>query len=114
MMVDQLQADDEVENAIGRAVARVRLEEPVGHDAVLGDAVEHAVGADDGRVDRARQDQEADDDHEGVEQQLEPSPGRPRSWPGRRSGCRNILHAHVVGDHQHGQEADAAPSSTRL
>ena len=33
---------------------RVRLEEPVGHHAVFGHAVEHAVGADDRRVDRAR------------------------------------------------------------
>ena len=43
---------------------RVRLEEPVGQDAVLGDAVEHAVGADDRRVDRPGEDQEADDDDE--------------------------------------------------
>ena len=43
--------------------------------AVFGHAVEHAVGADDGRVDRAGQDQEADHHHEGVQQQ----PGRRRA-----------------------------------
>ena len=42
----------------------MRLEEPVGQDAVLGHAVEDAVGADDGGVDRAGQDQEADHHHE--------------------------------------------------
>ena len=39
------------------------LEEPIGQDAVLGHAVKHAVGADDRRIDRSRQDQEADHHH---------------------------------------------------
>ncbi len=38
----------------------MRLEKPGGHDAVLGDAIENAVGTDDRGVDRAGKDQEAD------------------------------------------------------
>ena len=57
----------------------MRLEEPVGQHAVLGDAVEHAVGADDGRVDGAGKDQEADDDDEAFEEQLEQTAARRRS-----------------------------------
>src|ERR1035441_10073995 len=45
--------------------------EPLGQDAILGHAVEHAVGADDGGVDGAGEDQSADQDDESVEQQTE-------------------------------------------
>src|SRR5262249_24144298 len=65
---EELEKQDQVEQAVGGAVARMRLAEPIGHDAVLADAVEHAIGADDGGVDRPGQDQEAHHDHEGVEQ----------------------------------------------
>ena len=51
------------------AVALVRMAEPVGQHAVLGDAVEHAVGADDRGVDRAGQNQEADEHDEDAERQ---------------------------------------------
>ena len=46
---------------------RVRLAEPVEQHAVLGHAVHHAVGADDGRIDRAGENQHAHDHHEDVE-----------------------------------------------
>ena len=79
---------DQVDQPRGRAVPGVRLEEPVGQHAVLGDAVEHAVGADDRRVDGAREDQEADAHDQRVEDQPRPLRARRRSSPGRRSGCR--------------------------
>ena len=118
MIVTSCKTDDQVQDAVGRAVARMRLEEPVGHDAVLGHAVEHAVGADDRRVDRAGQDQEADDDDEGVEHQprhrrpdhvhrqaadqvvgVDPSCGRRRESAARPgSRCRPVRHQAVDED----------------
>ena len=69
----------------------MRLEEPVGQHAVLGDAVEDAVGADDRRVDRAGQDQEADDDDE--------------------ARCSKSLSS-ARADDVHGQAADQVVGST--
>jgi len=45
---EQLHPRDEVQQPIRRAELGVRPQKPVGQHAVLGDAVEHAVGADDG------------------------------------------------------------------
>ena len=45
----------------------VRMPEPVGQHAILGDAIQHAVGADDGGVDGARQNQHAYQHDEAVE-----------------------------------------------
>ena len=89
----QLQAHDQEQDAVGRAVAAVRLEEPVGHDAVFGHAVQHAVGADDRRVHRAGQDQEADDHHEAVQQPAGPTsgPGMYIASPPIRLSCRVFM-----------------------
>ena len=110
---EQLQADDQVEDAMRGAEAAMRLEKPVGQHAVLGHAVEHAVGADDGRIDRPGQDQEADDDHEGVQQQ----PGQRRADHVHRQAADEVvgvvLHADFVGDQQHGQEGDAGRQHAR-
>ena len=54
-MVNNLQEDDQVDDAVGGAESRMWLAEPVGEDAVFGDAIEDAVGADDGGIDRAGQ-----------------------------------------------------------
>src|SRR5271169_6164958 len=66
---EELQPYDEVDDAIGGAIPLVWTTEPVGEDAVLGDAVEHAVRTDDGGVDSAGQNQESDDNDEGTEGQ---------------------------------------------
>ena len=89
----------------------MRLEEPVGQDAVLGHAVEHAVGADDRRVDRPGQDQEADDDDEGVQAAASAQSG-PTTFIARPPIRLSAYFAmrDVVGDDHHGQEADAARS----
>ena len=96
-----------IKQPIGGAVVRVRLEEPVGQDAILGNAVEDAVGADDGGVDGAGQDQEADDDDEAFEEQLEHV--GPDDVPGQAADqvFRVELHAHFIGNQEHGEKADA-------
>ena len=66
-----LQQDDGVDDAIGGAEALVRLAEPIEQHAVFGDAVHDAVGADDGGVEGAGENEHADDDHKDVEQQLQ-------------------------------------------
>src|SRR5262249_17481172 len=102
-----LHPGDQIEHAVSGSVTGVRLEEPIGQNAILGDAVEHAVGADDSRVHRASQDQKADDDHEGLQGQLDE--GRTDNVPGQaRDQIAAVeFHAHFVGDDEHGQEADA-------
>src|SRR5882724_781021 len=68
---EELKDHHHVDNAVAGAVALVRDSEPVGEDAVLGDAVEDAVGADDGGVDGTGEDEESDDDDESAEGEAE-------------------------------------------
>ena len=91
-----LQQRDEVDDAVGGAKAFVRLAEPVQQDAIFGHAVQHAVGADDRGVDRARKNQHAHDHHEDVEHQ--PQQLRPRQVH-RQSAQQvvRVLVADVVG-----------------
>ncbi len=68
---EELQEDDQVHDPVGGAEAGMRLAEPVGEDAVFGDAVEDAVGADDRGIDRAGENEEAHDHDEGAEDQFQ-------------------------------------------
>ena len=56
---DQLQQHDRIDQSRGGAEAVVRMAEPVGQHAILGDAIEHAVGADDRGIDGPGQQQHA-------------------------------------------------------
>ena len=84
---EKLQEDDQIDDPVGGAEARMRLAEPVGENAVFGNAVEDAVGADDRGIDRAGEDQEAHDHDEGAENQPQQQRARTDTWPARRSGC---------------------------
>src|SRR5271163_955989 len=66
---DDLQQHDDVDDAVAGAKAWMRLAEPRAKHAVFGNTVEHAVGTDDGGVDRAGQNDGADDYHEAVKDQ---------------------------------------------
>src|SRR5712675_2763096 len=44
---EDLQAHDDVDDAIASAIAGVRLPEPLGEDAVFGNTIQYAVGTDD-------------------------------------------------------------------
>ena len=66
---DDLQRDDDVDDAVAGAEARVRLAEPGAENAIFGNAVQYAVGADDGGVHRARQNNGADNYYEAVKDQ---------------------------------------------
>src|ERR1035437_6068092 len=68
---EQLQPDDGIDETRGGAVGFIRVAEPLGEHAILGHPVEHAVGADDGGVDRAGEDQGADQYDKSMEQQAE-------------------------------------------
>ena len=63
---------DEIDQAIGGAEALVRMLEPGREHAVFGQAIQHAVGADDAGVDRAGEDEESDDDDEAFHDDLDP------------------------------------------
>ncbi len=63
--------DDEVDQAAGGAVFAVRLTEPIGQDAVFGDAIQDAVRTDDGGVHGTRENERTDEHDKGVEQQLQ-------------------------------------------
>src|ERR1039457_3989846 len=68
---EQLEADDGIDEARGGAEAVMRVAEPIGQDAILGDAVEHPVGADNGGIDRAREQQHAHQHDHSVEGQAQ-------------------------------------------
>ena len=71
MIVGNLQADDHIQDAMGRSEAGMRLAEPLGKNTVLGNAVQHAVGADDRGVHRAGEHQHADQHHESLKDQAQ-------------------------------------------
>src|SRR6185437_15156237 len=64
-----LQDDDDVDDAIAGAEFGVRLAKPLAEDAVFGNAIEDAIGANDRGVDGASENQRADDDDEAVKDQ---------------------------------------------
>ena len=81
---EQLQAHDQVDDAVAGAEAVVRLLEPTGEHAVFGHAIQNAVGAYDGSILRARQDEHAHQHHEAVKEQLQAGRARPDTWRCRR------------------------------
>src|SRR5262249_3320450 len=58
---ENLQAHNQIYDAIARAIFLLGLTKPVSEDAVFGDAVENAVGPDDRSIDCTREDQKAHD-----------------------------------------------------
>ncbi len=75
-----LKDDDHVDDAMRSAELAMRLPEPVRKHAVLGNAIQHAVRADDRRIHRARQNQRSHGHHEHVERQPQ------RERPGQTHG----------------------------
>ena len=75
---EELQAHDQIQDAIRGSEAAVRMAKPVRENAVFGDAVEDAVRAHDGGVDGAGQHQDADHDHESAERQPQQCSGPTR------------------------------------
>ena len=73
-----------IQDAMRGAETWVRLAKPAGKNAVLGDAVQHAVGADDGGIDGPGEHQASDHDDKTIETR------GARQWP----------------DQVHGQTAD--------
>ena len=63
----ELESNDEIDDAIAGSKATLRFTEPVGEDAVFGDAHEDAGGAYDGGVDGSAEDEEADEHDENAE-----------------------------------------------
>ena len=68
---DQLQGDDDVDQPRSGAEPVMRMAEPIGQHAIFGDAIQHAVGADDRGVDGAGQQQHAHQHDDAVERQAQ-------------------------------------------
>src|ERR1035437_1060174 len=100
---EQLQPDDGMDQPRGGAEGFVRVAEPLGEHAILGHPVEHPVGADDGGVDRAREDQGSDQYDESVEQQAERD--RADQVHGKAADqVVEVLGPRGIGDEHHGEE----------
>src|SRR6266700_5490795 len=100
---DDLQRHDDIDDAMARAEPFVRLPEPGAEHAVFRNAVQYAVGADDGRVHRACQDQSAHNDNKAVEYQADDK------WPFQihRQSADQVfqeLLAHTIRNDHHGKE----------
>ncbi len=112
-MVKQLQSDDEVDDAVAGAVARMRLLKGVGQDAVFRDAVEHAVGADDRSILRAGENQDPDQHDEAVED--EPRPERtPEVHGDAADQVAEIFRADFVGNNHHREEGSQSGEEKRI
>jgi hypothetical protein len=81
---EQLHAHDQVDDAVAGAVAIVRLLEPTGEHAVFRHAIQNAIGAHDGSILRARQDEHAHQNHEAVKEQLQTLRSGQDTWRCRR------------------------------
>ena len=101
-----LEDHHQVDQPRARAEPGMGLQEPIGQNAVLGDAVQDAVGADDRRVDRPRKDQGADDHHHAVQDQ--PRPLRPDHVHGQPADQVAAIsrHSYIIRDDHHGEKTD--------
>ena len=98
-----LQRNDDVDDAIAGAESRMRLPEPRAENAVLGDAIEHAIRADDGGIDRSSQDECAHHHNENVKDQA----GNQRPVQTHRQPADQVFEVtlpNAVGDDHHGEE----------
>src|ERR1019366_3570578 len=102
---EQLQDDDGIDQPRGGAEGFVRVAEPLGEHAILGHAVEHAVGADDGGIDGAGEDQGADQDDESVEEQAERD-GADQVHGKAADQVVEILGPGGIRDDHHGEEGN--------
>src|ERR1700674_2238428 len=98
-----LQAHDDIDDPVARAEPGVRLAEPVAENAILGDSIEDAIGAHDGRVDCSRQDERSHDNNETVKDQS----GNERTLEVHRQAANQILQEtlpHIVRNDHYGEE----------
>src|ERR1019366_1235385 len=102
---EQLQPDDGIDEPRGGAEGFVRVAEPLGEHTILGHAVEDAVGADDGGVDRAGEDHGADQDDESVEEQAERD-GADQVHGKAADQVVEILGPGGIRDDHHGEEGN--------
>ena len=104
---DHLEDGDGVDEAVGGAEAGVGLAEPVDQNAIFGDAVENAVGAEDGRVDGPGEDEDTNGHDENVEGELEGF-GAGQIHGEAAEKVLGILTANGIGDNKAGEESDDA------
>src|SRR5882762_1755403 len=102
---NHLQDDDDVDEAVASAEARMRLAKPIAEHAVFGNPIQHTVGADNCGVHRAGQNHRADHHHECVKNQPN------RQWPGKIHGqaADEIFQkslAYAVWNDHHREERD--------
>ena len=99
----QLHADDQVDDAVTRAVTMMRFLEPAGQHAVFGHAIQHAIRAHDRSVLRSGQNQNSHQHHESMEEQLQA--GRADQVHGDAADqVGEVVRPHVVGDDHHREE----------
>ena len=110
-IINNLEADHQ-DRAGGRSCrSGDGVEERIGQDADFGDAVQHAVGAEDRQVDRAGEDQNSRRTRPGRSATAGPiRPDHVHRQPPMRLP-RILLHPRAVRNHRHGQERDRWPSA---
>ena len=95
-----MQNGDQVDDAVAGAILALRLLEPGGKHSVFGHPVQHAVGAHDGSILRARQDQHSYQHHEAVKQQFQRC-GADEVHGDAADQVGKVLRPHLVGDDHH-------------
>ncbi len=101
---EDLKDDDQVDDAIAGAEPAMGEAEPVGEDAIFRDAVQDAIGADDGGIDGAGKNEKPDDHDKATENEAQ------EFWPVHihgQAGDEVVLvdgNADRIGDQHHGEE----------
>src|SRR6202790_1294633 len=100
---ENLQADDDIDNAVAGAKTGMRLAEPLIKHAILGNAVKHAVGADDGGVHGPGEDERAHDYHEAMKNK----PDAKRALEAHGQAADQVLQISlpdVIGNNHYGKK----------
>src|SRR5216683_894345 len=102
---ENLQTDDDIDDAIAGAEARVRLAKPFGEHAIFRNAIQHSVGADDSGVHGPGKDECAHDYDEAMKNQADDQ----RSLETHGQAANQVLQivlADIIGNDHHGEKGN--------
>src|SRR5579864_1258168 len=105
---EQLQADDQIDNAVAGAELLMGTTEPVGKHAVFRNPVQHAIGADDRGVDGPGKNQETDHNYKNAKYQLQNMGADHEHRHARDQIVFIDRDADIVGNDHHGQKGTDA------
>ena len=99
----QLHADDQIDDAVARAVAVMRFLEPAGEHSIFGHAIQNSVGSHNGSILRTRENQHSHQHDEAMEQQLDAG-GAHQIYGDAADEVGEIIRPDAVGNNHYREE----------